>query len=220
VQFHPSYTYEDFVRGIQARTVAGVSEQRSVSFEVVDRIFADMCKHALSSAPASSCLIVDEINRANLAAVLGELIYALEYRNHPVETPYALEVPWKDLSPRQIKVPPNLYLIGTMNTADRSVGHLDYAVRRRFAFVHCGADKTIVTSQRHNARDAAVALFGVVSRLFTPSYVSPEFSANDVQIGHTYFLVEPREGGDPLADLVRKFVYQVYPILREYVKDG
>src|SRR5690606_7139407 len=74
-------------------------------------------------------LIIDEINRANLPAVLGELIYALEYRGEGVDSMYDLD------GDTSIILPPNLYIIGTMNTADRSVGHIDYAIRRRFAFV-------------------------------------------------------------------------------------
>ena len=75
-------------------------------------------------------LIIDEINRANLPAVLGELIYALEYRGEKVESMYETEEDGNVLI-----IPPNLYIIGTMNTSDRSVGHIDYAIRRRFAFI-------------------------------------------------------------------------------------
>ena len=75
-------------------------------------------------------LVIDEINRANLSAVLGELIYALEYRGEAVQSMYAIE------GENNLILPPNLYIIGTMNTADRSVGHIDYAIRRRFAFVN------------------------------------------------------------------------------------
>ena len=74
-------------------------------------------------------LIIDEINRANLSSVLGELIYALEYRDEAVDSMYEVD------GSNKITLPPNLYIIGTMNTADRSVGHIDYAIRRRFAFV-------------------------------------------------------------------------------------
>src|SRR5690606_14650101 len=74
-------------------------------------------------------LIIDEINRANLSSVLGELIYALEYRGEEVQSMYAVD------GSNKLILPPNLYIIGTMNTADRSVGHIDYAIKRRFAFV-------------------------------------------------------------------------------------
>ena len=74
-------------------------------------------------------LVIDEINRANLSSVLGELIYALEYRGEAVESMYEVE------GSNKIILPPNLYIIGTMNTADRSVSQIDYAIRRRFAFV-------------------------------------------------------------------------------------
>ena len=73
-------------------------------------------------------LIIDEINRANLATVFGELIYGLEYRTEPVATPYSVN------NNNRISMPDNLYIIGTMNTADKSIGGIDYAIRRRFLF--------------------------------------------------------------------------------------
>ena len=84
--------------------------------------------------PKNYVLVIDEINRANLSSVLGELIYALEYREKAVESMYSVEDSVLD-NKNEIILPPNLYIIGTMNTADRSVGHIDYAIRRRFAFV-------------------------------------------------------------------------------------
>jgi Cdc6-like AAA superfamily ATPase len=85
-------------------------------------------------------LIIDEINRANLPAVLGELIYALEYRDQSVESMYDID------GDRKIVLPKNLYIIGTMNTADRSVGHIDYAIRRRFAFETIFPQRSVINS--------------------------------------------------------------------------
>jgi len=125
VQFHPAYAYDDFVRGIQAKT----TKEGSISYEVVPRVLDRLVRH--HHGKSTTVLIIDEINRANLAQVLGELIYGLEYRGSLVQTPY--EIGEKDGT---LAIPRGrFFIIGTMNTADRSIGRIDYAVRRRFAFL-------------------------------------------------------------------------------------
>ncbi len=151
-------------------------------------------------------LIIDEINRANLPAVLGELIYALEYRGESVESMYAIN------GNASLMLPPNLYIIGTMNTADRSVGHIDYAIRRRFAFVEVLPDESVITDK------IAQKLFGEVKNLFIKdgsgkTTLAPDFNWQDVMLGHSYFL-------GTLADLELKLEYEIKPLLREYIKDG
>lgn len=150
-------------------------------------------------------LIIDEINRANLSSVLGELIYALEYRGEPVESMYELD------GSREIVLPPNLYIIGTMNTADRSVGQIDYAIRRRFAFVDVLPKD--LTGQLEDGYEFANEAFQSVSNLFDDS-ISEEFDKKDVQLGHSYFI----HNNDETIDL--KMDYEIKPILREYVTDG
>ena len=206
VQFHPSYNYEDFVRGIQVST----NQHGQPNYEVENRILAQMADEARKGPNESKeyVIIIDEINRANLAAVLGELIYALEYRGCSVDTPYAIS------GDRTIKIPSNLYIIGTMNTADRTVGHIDYAVRRRFAFL------PVLPDDNNIPTDKGKKLFNKVASLFETSEsnpaetLSPEFHPDDVKPGHTYFM-SPDEN-----ILFQKFAYQVYPLLREYYKDG
>ena len=162
-------------------------------------------------------LIIDEINRANLPAVLGELIYALEYRGEKVESMYATLEEGNTLI-----LPPNLFIIGTMNTADRSVGHIDYAIRRRFAFVDV-LPKPLIGDEFE------LELFKQVSALFIKNYeeyikdntillersehLSREFKPKDVWLGHSYFI---RDEGD---FFLRK-KYEIIPILKEYLKDG
>ncbi|MFP9117696.1 AAA family ATPase [Flavobacterium sp. RNTU_13] len=153
-------------------------------------------------------LIIDEINRANLSSVLGELIYALEYRGKAVESMYAVN------GDNKLILPPNLYIIGTMNTADRSVGHIDYAIRRRFAFVNVPAENLKLT-QGLETFDAA--LFDAVTALFDTN-LSPEFDKKDVQLGHSYFIDKSREK-DGVTIAIR-LEYEIKPILREYVRDG
>ena len=147
-------------------------------------------------------LIIDEINRANLPSVLGELIYALEYRDHAVQSMYELENGGNSLI-----LPSNLYIIGTMNTADRSVGHIDYAIRRRFAFINVLPNSDVITFQL--AKD----YFDGIKKFVTDHHAS-DFEVDDIMLGHSYFLSENN------SDLKIKLRYEVYPILKEYIKDG
>jgi len=147
-------------------------------------------------------LIIDEINRANLSAVLGELIYALEYRGEAVQSMYAIE------GENNLILPPNLYIVGTMNTADRSVGHIDYAIRRRFAFVNIlPKDLTNELGDQFESE-----LFAKVTNLFNTN-LSSEFKKEEVQLGHSYFITK----NTPI-DI--RWEYEIKPILLEYVKDG
>ena len=152
--------------------------------------------------PEPYVLIIDEINRVNLSAVLGELIYALEYRGEAVQSMYAIE------DDNSLVLPPNLYIIGTMNTADRSVGHIDYAIRRRFAFVNILPKD--LTDELGDQFDSV--LFAKVTDLFNTN-LSPEFKKEDVQLGHSYFITK----NTPI-DI--RWEYEIKPILLEYIKDG
>ena len=198
VQFHPSYNYEDFVRGVQVKT-----ENGQVVYETVDRVFVKMARRAAAGRPEPHVLVIDEINRANVSAVLGELIYALEYRETEVQTPYAID------DKTGLVIPQNLLVVGTMNTADRTIGQIDYAVRRRFAFVHCPPDPEVV---KNVGGARALDFFKLADDVF--AHLSPDHDAEDVRIGHSYFLAESG------PELARKVIFQVVPILREYLKDG
>ncbi|MCC9018906.1 AAA family ATPase [Flavobacterium lipolyticum] len=148
-------------------------------------------------------LIIDEINRANLPSVLGELIYALEYRGKKVESMYDID------GDNSLIIPPNLLIIGTMNTADRSVGHIDYAIRRRFAFVDILPDPSVIENE------IAKALFKEISELFNSrDTLASDFKPEQVQLGHSYFIVN-NDG-----ELQLKVNYEIIPILEEYLKDG
>ena len=204
VQFHPSYGYEDFVRGIRVKT-----EKGGAIYETVDRHFGVMAKRAFDNPGDKHFLIIDEINRANVAAVLGELIYGLEYRGDKITTQYA--VGENDFS---LVAPKNLFVIGTMNTADRTIGHIDYAVRRRFAFRTLLPDRAVVENE--SGAPSALSLFDKVSALFDEKNgcMSDDFDADDVAVGHSYFLADD---DDALRD---KMLFQVVPILKEYLRDG
>ena len=162
-------------------------------------------------------LIIDEINRANLPAVLGELIYGLEYRGEKVESMYPID------DDSTLVIPPNLYIIGTMNTSDRSVGHIDYAIRRRFAFIDI-LPKVLAGDNFELAFFRKVATLFVQNldeyaldskvKLLSSEHLSGEFRPEDVWLGHSYFI---RKAG---VDFSLRKKYEIVPILREYLKDG
>ncbi len=224
VQFHPSYGYEDFVRGIEVSTKQSDDGQSSqISYDTVNKVLGRIA--SLASKPeylnTRFFLVIDEINRANLATVFGELIYGLEYRGKSVATPYTVE------GSNKVLLPNNLYLLGTMNTADKSIGGIDYAIRRRFLFFSLLPDRNIVLN--YGVREGmpeedeiaqstinlkAARLFDRIAELFNTSNLNTEYYRDDVQIGHTYFLVHSEE------QLFLRFKYQILPILREYYKDG
>ena len=136
VQFHPATSYEDFFEGLRPR-VTGAGQ---VTYQRTEGPLADIAGKAASDPDRRYVLVIDEINRANLPKVFGELLFLLEYRNEPVQTLYRPTEPFQ--------LSENLLLIGTMNTADRSVALIDAAMRRRFHFVpffpHSGAMKDLL----------------------------------------------------------------------------
>lgn len=213
IQFHPSYTYEDFVRGIVTKPN---EDGDGIDYQAENKILGELAEKAFLDSSNDYVLIIDEINRANLSSVLGELIYAVEYRGKDVESMYAVD------GENKLVLPSNLYIIGTMNTADRSVGHIDYAIRRRFAFV----DVLPEVLSDNDEIYFNIEGFDKISKLFTKENVSSEFQVENVQIGHSYFLIKKDEMQDSSNLIERdevfkmKMEYEVLPILKEYVKDG
>lgn len=246
VQFHPSYSYEDFVRGISVFTVQDkqikgkitknngekmdvvLEDSNAIGYKAVNKVIGKMAKiaiHALEEADNPDdapifVLVVDEINRANLASVFGELIYALEYRDTPITTPYTVD------STACITIPSNMYIVGTMNTADKSIGDIDYAIRRRFLFFKMLPELKVVVSSVLNscpgedlATSHEVMLYCLVQELFDKCLNSAEYDKEDVQIGHTYF-IRNHLAEKAQEHIKMKFLYQIVPILNEYIKDG
>lgn len=151
-------------------------------------------------------LIIDEINRGNVSRIFGELITLLEKDKrlggeHPIEVtlPYSKE---------SFGVPENLYIIGTMNTTDRSVGNIDYAVRRRFAFATLQSQRDLVVT--HSTEKAAV-LFDAVKSFIEKNKTEMDFE--DLMVGHSYFFAKDDE------ELALRWQYEILPLLNEYIKD-
>ena len=163
-------------------------------------------------------LIIDEINRGNVSKIFGELITLLEAdKRIGVDHPLIVTLPY---SKDSFGVPDNLYIIGTMNTTDRSTGTLDYALRRRFAFVTLQSKEEVVANhyKEIGASDLeakAVSLFrSVKDFLGDPKHLCGDFDIDDLMVGHSYFMAKGEEG------LKLKMEYEVIPLINEYINDG
>lgn len=158
-------------------------------------------------------LIIDEINRGNVAKIFGELITLLEVdKREGSEHPIQVTLPYsKDL----FSVPKNLYIIGTMNTTDRSTGTIDYALRRRFAFVTLKSNKSVI--EKHytdpTLKDQALALFDDIEE-FIQKKQCGDLGIDDLMVGHSYFMSNSEE------ELREKMEYEVWPLIAEYINDG
>lgn len=169
-------------------------------------------------------LIIDEINRGNVSKIFGELITVLETDKReadPTNTSASTETISVKLtySHSDFTVPYNLYIIGTMNTADRSLGQIDYALRRRFAFYTLKSDRNALErfyeTKPEEVKDRALQVYDQLSEFFKkPGSISNDFNPDDIMIGHSYLMAENIE------NLEMKIEYEVIPLLEEYKKDG
>jgi 5-methylcytosine-specific restriction protein B len=177
VQFHPTYSYEEFVEGIKVRSVA-VDGRHDVTYPVEDGLLCAFAAEAARHPSDPYVLIVDEINRGNLPRIFGELLYLLEYRDHAVTLPY---------SRRGFRLPANLYLLGTMNAADRSVALVDQALRRRFSFVDMVPDAGVLSAWLSaSGTPFAARVLALFERL--NARLRADLGPQG-QVGHSYFMV-------------------------------
>ncbi len=158
-------------------------------------------------------LIIDEINRGNVSRIFGELITLLEADKRLGGThPLTVTLPY---SKGDFAVPGSVYIIGTMNTTDRSTGTIDYAVRRRFAFVTLKADVEVV-KQYYTDEDLKAKAVSVFENVwsFVADHNAGDMDLEDLMVGHSYFMAADEE------ELKMKVTYEVVPLIREYIKDG
>ncbi len=270
VQFHPSYSYNDFIETIDMTKLAVNKKGESSGFE--DKIFKRFATRAREAADEflkgenkkqerngdtpideseviedtsirdiestgennqtevpKSVLIIDEINRANVSEVLGELLYGLEYREAEITT---------GISNTRFSIPENLYIIGTMNTADRSLQNLDYAVRRRFSFVEVRSKDPQAKNEEEKTNDYYLIqgeknkkgvddnkyfmkkAFDQVKQDIEES-VARGIDPKDIMPGISYFIVNSKDDNRYDEEHFEfKIKYELIPLLQEYIKDG
>ena len=200
VTFHPSYTYEDFIEGFRPNT--GGAGGLSLALE--DGVFKRVCRAAQANPGRPYLLLIDEINRGNVAKIMGELLTLLERDKRGL----TLTLPQ---SKETFSVPPNVFLLGTMNTADRSIKLLDAALRRRFAFLECMPDSELL----HGAAVGDLALDDFLDGL---NRRIARFEGREKQVGHSYLLVD----GQPVEEVeefAARFREEILPLLQEYCYD-
>ncbi|MDZ7950308.1 McrB family protein [Nostoc sp. DedQUE09] len=189
VQFHPAYSYEDFIQGIRPQ-----SQDGKLTYPVVPGRFLEFCKKA-ESYQDTCVLIIDEINRANLAQVFGELMYLLEYRDR--EIPLA--------GGNRFRIPKNVRIIGTMNTADRSIANIDHALRRRFAFIELRPNYDVL--RRYHLK-TGFAVEGIINIL---EQLNQAIADKNYEIGISFFLTDKLK--EDIEDIWRM---EIEPYLEEY----
>ncbi len=204
VQFHPSTSYEDFFEGYRPVPAAG----GGIGYELTRGPLARMAAHA-EEHPGRHVMVIDEINRANLPRVLGELLFLLEYREEQVSTLYR--------SGGEFRLPESLWFIGTMNTADRSIALVDAALRRRFHFVPFfpGRGPTVGLLERWLDREGQPGWVGELVAMVNGELT--KYVGEDLQLGFSHFLrkgyrPEPSKGDEVLR---RIWEYNIEPFVED-----
>ncbi len=204
VTFHQSYSYEDFVEGI--KPVMSEDAAEKLTYEVKPGIFKTMVKRALDDPDHEYALLIDEINRGNVASIFGELIALIEDdKRKAAPNELRAQLPY---SRQEFVVPSNLYIIGAMNTADRSAEALDTALRRRFTFVAIPPQPKRIQQPGNLEVDLQSLLVTINARI-------ERLLDKDHCIGHSYFM-DIVQSNDPLGELRNVFATKILPLLEEY----
>ncbi len=213
IQFHQSYTYEDFIQGYRP-TPDG-------KFELKNGIFYTFCRQAEQDEKNDYFFIVDEINRGNLSKIFGELMMLIEYDKRGRE--FALPLTYSQSIYDAFYVPKNVHLIGTMNTADRSLAMVDYALRRRFCFVDLEPCFGEEKYQNYLIQAGAEKKFvqEIVKKLedLNERISKDKNLGNGFKIGHSYFC--PQDGIETNKIWFENVILsEVEPLLKEYWFDN
>ena len=202
VQFHQSYSYEDFIEGFRPGA--------SGNFEIKQGVFYRFCKKAESDSVNKYFFIIDEINRGNLSKIMGELMLLLENDKRGEE--FAMPLTYTG---ETFYVPENVYIIGMMNTADRSLAMIDYALRRRFSFIPIEPafnNERFIKAFKANYHDAA----NIIEKMQKLNELIAEELDSGHQIGHSYFCSNRKLEKKDIKGIIE---YEIKELLREYFFD-
>jgi 5-methylcytosine-specific restriction protein B len=212
IQFHQSYSYEDFIQGFRPKEDGG--------FKLENGVFYRFCKRAQSDPENKYFFIIDEINRGNLSKIFGELMLLIEADKRGQENAVALT--YSSSNENKFYIPSNVYLIGTMNTADRSLAVVDYALRRRFAFIN------IIPTFNDKFKKELLNLGvdeGIIDQIIVKVNSLNEEISKDAnlgkgfRVGHSYFCNVPKGTGD--IDWYNGIVkHELAPLIEEYWFDS
>jgi 5-methylcytosine-specific restriction protein B len=195
IQFHPAYAYEDFIQGIRPQ-----SQDGALKYPLVPGRFIEFCEKA-EFCQGLCVLIIDEINRANLAQVFGELMYLLEYRDKKIPLAGSSE---------PFSIPDNVRIIGTMNTADRSIAIVDHALRRRFAFIELRPNYDVLR-RYHEKNQTGFQVDGLIEIL---KRLNNAIADKHYEVGISYFFTENL--AEHIEDI---WQMEIEPYLEEYFYD-
>ncbi len=193
IQFHPAYSYEDFIQGIRPKIR---DDDGNLEYSIIPGQFLNFCNRA-RNCNGMCVLIIDEINRANLARVFGELMYLLEYRGKKIQL----------AAGEGFSIPENVRIIGTMNTADRSIALVDHALRRRFAFLRLQPEYGILRMY-HEQKRTGFPVDGLIQVL---KGLNEDIRDPQYEVGISYFINEDLD--DQLEDIWKM---EIEPYLEEY----
>ena len=211
IQFHQNYSYEDFIQGYRP-TEDG-------SFRLKNGIFYDFCKKAQRDKEHKYYFIIDEINRGNLSKIFGELMMLIEADKRGKE--YEIPLTYAESEDDKFYIPDNLYLIGMMNTADRSLAMVDYALRRRFSFINI--EPAFSTEAFRNYMKEKEVEDAIVDKIVTRMEALNNKISEDkknlgrgYRIGHSYFCIPPKKGESHDKWYERIILSEIKPLLLEY----
>lgn len=209
VQFHQSYSYEEFIRGFKP--------DEEGKFRLADGIFYELCKKAKADKQNNYYMIIDEINRGNISKIFGELLMLIEKDKRGYE--YSVTLPYAKENEEKFYIPNNIYIIGMMNTADRSLAVVDYALRRRFAFIDIepAFHKTRFKTYLEAKSMSEELIYEIIQTITDINKVIEEDDialGKGYRIGHSYFC--NYDGSDEKTWFNRIIKYEIKPLLDEY----
>ena len=197
--FHPSFDYEDFIEGYKPHFKDGTTQ-----FELVDGVFKALCKKAIANKKTDYYLIIDEINRGNIEKIFGEMITLIEKDKRGNEWSLVLSQ-----SKEIFFIPENVYIIGTMNTTDKSIRMLDAAIRRRFSFKECMPNYNLISEEIEGVHLSPAQILKEINKSLR------KIEGRDKQIGHAYFMKNSKQISS-INDLKQVYIYDIIPLVSEY----